>query len=447
MGIAVATLFAVPSCGGLLRKYFALPLIAAMLFSLTALVPAIAATASGYAVSATINLGSPNFPEDVAVDPTNNTVYVANTDTDSVSVINGNTNAVVATIAVGVSPTSVAVDPGTRTAYVANYSSDSVSVINTVTRAVVATVGVGIAPLALEVDTATHTVYVGNRLGSSLSVIDGYTRKVSTVEIAASPESVAVDSGTHTVYVGTLGGAAVTVVDGATHAVSTLAAGLSPESVAVDPVTHTLYVANLELAGTMTVVNGATHAVSTHAVGKYPGDVAVDPVSRAVYVTNYGDNTVSIFDGNSLGAAPVTVPVGDGPSAVTVNPVTHTAYVTSRNSNTVSVITPKGPAGPGLAEVRTEIHSSHHGDISQGQAVTVQAVIAPRIAGAPTPTGWVQFYDWNTKVGAQVKLVKGKASFTYTGLKLGKHILNAKYLGSNSYVPRDTPARTVIVVP
>lgn len=102
---------------------------------------------------------------------------------------------------------------------------------------------------------------------------------------------------------------------------------------------------------------------------------------------------------------------------------------------------------PGLAGVRTEFHSSHHGTIARGQAVSVQAVIAPRMAGGATPTGWVQFYDWNTKVGAPVKLVNGKASFKYMGLKPGKHILNAKYLGSSSYEPRDTPARTVTVVP
>lgn len=99
-----------------------------------------------------------------------------------------------------------------------------------------------------------------------------------------------------------------------------------------------------------------------------------------------------------------------------------------------------------LAEVRTELHSSHHGDIVRGQAVTVQAVIAPRLATGATPTGWVQFYDWNTKVGPPVPLANGKASYKYTGLTVGKHILNAKYLGSSRYLSRDTPARTVTVL-
>lgn len=104
-----------------------------------------------------------------------------------------------------------------------------------------------------------------------------------------------------------------------------------------------------------------------------------------------------------------------------------------------------------LAAIRTEFHSSHHGDIPLGQAVTVQAVIGARApAGethaSPTPIGMVQFYDWNTKVGAPVKLINGKAGFTYTSLGPGKHVLQAKYLGSGVYLAGFTPARTVNVV-
>jgi hypothetical protein len=102
--------------------------------------------------------------------------------------------------------------------------------------------------------------------------------------------------------------------------------------------------------------------------------------------------------------------------------------------------------GSPLAAIRTEFHSSHHGDIPRGQAVTVQAIIGSKAAGGATPTGWVQFYDWNTKVGAPVKLVNGNAGFKYTSLSPGKHVLQARYLGSVAYMPGFTPARTVNVL-
>ena len=70
----------------------------------------------------------------MAVDPAACTVYVIHAhyvfDTGTVSVIDGATSAVTATIPVGLDPAGVAVDPGTHTAHVANSESGTVSVIS-----------------------------------------------------------------------------------------------------------------------------------------------------------------------------------------------------------------------------------------------------------------------------------------------------------------------------
>jgi YVTN family beta-propeller protein len=80
-------------------------------------------------VTATIPVG--NEPMGVAADPSTNTVYVANDDSDTVSVINGGTNKVTATITVGANPVGVAANPKTNTVYVANNMLDTVSVLLT----------------------------------------------------------------------------------------------------------------------------------------------------------------------------------------------------------------------------------------------------------------------------------------------------------------------------
>ena len=97
---------------------------AATLGALLAFPLAAAATAA----SPTISVG--NSPYGVAVNPSTNTVYVANYADNSVSVINGSTNTVTATVSVGSIPSAVAVNPSTNTVYVANYADKSVSVIN-----------------------------------------------------------------------------------------------------------------------------------------------------------------------------------------------------------------------------------------------------------------------------------------------------------------------------
>ncbi len=65
------------------------------------------------------------------------------------------TNTVVATVAVGTNPQGVAVNPAGTRAYVANFDSNSVSVIDTATNTVVATVAVGIGPIGVAVADVT----------------------------------------------------------------------------------------------------------------------------------------------------------------------------------------------------------------------------------------------------------------------------------------------------
>src|SRR3954470_20572349 len=69
------------------------------------------ANAQKYSVIATIPVG--NAPFGVAINPTNGLVYVANSDSNTVSVINPATNTVVATIYVigGRIPIGVAINP------------------------------------------------------------------------------------------------------------------------------------------------------------------------------------------------------------------------------------------------------------------------------------------------------------------------------------------------
>ena len=64
------------------------------------------------------------------MDPAARTVYVANAFGGTVSVMDGATSTVTATIPVGSHPAGLAVDRGTHTAYVANANDNTVSVIS-----------------------------------------------------------------------------------------------------------------------------------------------------------------------------------------------------------------------------------------------------------------------------------------------------------------------------
>ncbi len=92
-------------------------------------------------VVATDTVGT--YPAGIAVNPATNTIYVTNHDSNTVSVINGANNTVIAAIPVGNHPMAIGVNPMTNTVYVGNYGETTVSVISGVTNAVTATLTVG----------------------------------------------------------------------------------------------------------------------------------------------------------------------------------------------------------------------------------------------------------------------------------------------------------------
>ena len=163
---------------------------------------------------ATIPVGT--GPEAVAVDPAAGTVYVANTDSGTVSVIDAATSTVTATIRVGTEPYGVAADPAAGTVYVTNYGSNTVSVIDVATGAVTATLPVGSGPYGVAVDPSAGTagtVYVTKISDNTVSVIDAATSTVTaTLPVGSSPDAVAVDPATHAAYVTNQGDNTVSVI-------------------------------------------------------------------------------------------------------------------------------------------------------------------------------------------------------------------------------------------
>ncbi|MBE0343801.1 YncE family protein, partial [Paenibacillus sp. 28ISP30-2] len=107
-----------------------------------------------------------------------NRIFVANFNSNDVSVIDGATNTVIATIPVGVNPAGVGVNPFTNRIYVGNLNSDDVSVIDGITDTVITTIPAGDGASSVGVNTATNAIYIANFNDSTVSVINGLTNTV-----------------------------------------------------------------------------------------------------------------------------------------------------------------------------------------------------------------------------------------------------------------------------
>jgi YVTN family beta-propeller protein len=347
-------------------------------------------------------------PQNSALDQATQTLYVVSDPEGSaagmVTVLNALTcNRVRASgcvsstpsVPVGDGPVSIAVNQITDTIYVVNSDSNTVSVIDGATCNARHTSGcgrpspaviVGSNPVDVAVNQKTDTVYVanwGDGTGTTVSVIDGRScnghvtsgcrQRPAAVTIGTGPAGVTVDQSTDTVYAGTVaaGGAeSVSVINGAVcngatssgcrHRPASVPVGTGSVNYnvafALDQATHTLYVANwagntLSVINTATcngaVTSGCAGAARTAPVGRGPDSIALNSATRTLYVANVTDDTISVLDAATCNAT-ASSGCGTGPSRslrtgrsprwVTVDQMTDTVYVTNGDDYTASVL-------------------------------------------------------------------------------------------------------------
>jgi YVTN family beta-propeller protein len=225
----------------------------------------------------------------------------------------------------------LAVDQGDDSVYVAMSGTNSVSVISGRAGAIVGSIPVGAVPFGIAVDSSDDTVYVSNNQDGTLSVIRGRTATVSRtvlIDPNSSLKEVAVDQSDDTVYAvvppnGLWSFRGRSMDDSGSSAV-----GGVPFGVAVDQTDDTVYVTS-QGNDDVAVVDGRTAGVVgavSLGFGASPLGVGVDDVDDTVYVANYGLGTVSVISGRSL-AVQATIPVGGTPWAVAVDQARDTAFI------------------------------------------------------------------------------------------------------------------------
>ncbi|MGA8512963.1 MAG: thermopsin family protease [Thermoplasmata archaeon] len=262
----------------------------------------------------------------------NGKLFVANLESDNVTVINGTSNLVIANVNVGSGPIEAAYDYANGNVYVTDLDSNAVSVIDGVTNLVIATVEVGVSPYGVAVDPTNGDVYVANKFSNNVSVISGTTNKVvATIPVGSSPVAVAYDSEDEDVYVTNDNSSTVSVISGANNlVVDTLGVGANPGGLAYDFGNDEIFVTNYG-SNNVSVINGGTRAVVTNIpVGAAPFGEAYDDANGEVYVADLGSTIVSVIDG-AYNKVVASVNVGISPAGVAVDGGDGDIYVTNYN--------------------------------------------------------------------------------------------------------------------
>ena len=242
------------------------------------------------------------MPEQIEIDETTNTIYVVNQGDGTVSVSNGavcnagNTsgcNQSWPTVTVGNSPQGLGLHRANHTLYVANTNDNTVSLVNVLhcngadssgCGQTPPTISVGAAPRAVGIVNATNTVFVGNRNDLTVSVIDGATCNAThTSGCGQVPPSVVVGAFPST------GGALDNILG---------------RSIVVDSREHIIYIPTIGDSDVATLDADecrAGHVDDCHVhivhrrMGGYSFFAVLDESSGTVYVSNDVDNTLSLF--------------------------------------------------------------------------------------------------------------------------------------------------------
>lgn len=263
--------------------------------------------------------------------------YVTNEFSNTVSVIDTDSHAVVATIPVPDGPTAIAITPDGAFAYVACWYGP-VSVIDTETNTVVAEIatdygwhkGIAIAPEG-------GRAYVANFYDKKVSVIDTSTRSVvATVSLDAEPTELAVTPDGSWLYVVNGGyGNAVSVIDTATNAVVRTIPVYMPYGIAMAPDGRFAYVT---FYYNVAVIEIATNTVTQVGAGSTAYGIAITPDGAFAYVTNYFSyGLVNVLD-TGTGSIVATVNVGPNPTSVAFTPNGAFAYVVSPVADSVDIV-------------------------------------------------------------------------------------------------------------
>ena len=346
-------------------------------------------------------------PAALDVDVATDTVYAANGgptgNGDTVSVINGATcngstgtgcGQTPATVKVGVNPFWDVVDQATNTVYVANHNDGTVSVINgaacnaTVTSGCAHTPPVvitGAGAAFAGTDAAVHTVFAMNQNDDTLSAINtrtcrgsmtsGCPKRAPAQQAAPNhgpaynpfPSSFALIPQLSSLYLVNVGGAGILSVLNPRRCDAIHASGCRREApsvpdsevlLSVDPATNTIYAGNLNLPQ-IDVINGATchpgdlsgcAPVATIPMAHPQANVrvgSIDEATHTLYASDPFSNTTSVINTAACNAthtagcakAVPTIKIGPGPGPPVLDPATRTLYIPyGKAANRVAVV-------------------------------------------------------------------------------------------------------------
>lgn len=223
-----------------------------------------------------------HHPAHVVPDKDGARVFVTDSESDLVSVIDLASGKTVKQIATGTYPHGQRLSPDGTELYIANVKDDSVSVIDTKTLAEVARIPVGKAPVQVGFTPDGTRVYVSLRDEDKVAVIDRASRSViATVSVGRNPIQLFATPDGKFVYVADQGNDEnpdnrVSVIDVMSNqVVKTITVGMGAHGVTIGPDGRFVFVTNTKDDSVSVIEAASQTVIETIPVGKAPNGIAI----------------------------------------------------------------------------------------------------------------------------------------------------------------------------
>ena len=269
-------------------------------------------------------------------------VWVAEEEGDSLTVVDAATDEVVTTLTGVDSPHNVQVGRDGTTVYTVT-GEDRVIAIDQGTYAVRAVAPTGSAP-AHVIDAPNGKVYVTDAGDGTLSVFEASgLRPAGRIELGGMPHGLRPAAGGSVIVVADTEAGVIHLIDPATDRVTgAVPVGAGPAQVAVSADGRFAYAGTTEPAAVVKVDLSARAVVATVAVPAAPVQLYLTPDERTVVSADQGTrqqpgNTLSVIDTPEM-TVRAAVGTGAGPHGVVIDPSGTRAWVTNTYDDTVSVI-------------------------------------------------------------------------------------------------------------
>src|ERR671911_153487 len=263
-------------------------------------------------------------------------MYVQNSNSNSISIVDLATNAILRNITVDGTPHNIKLSEDQLTLYILTSDRDSgtIFMLNTTSNELMKEIPTEVS--VQDIAIFNGTMYASDVLGGKVLVMNVNGTLIDEINVGSRPQYMEVRPDGQVLYVTRLGGP-ISVVDLEQKIViKEIDSGSMPHRLSFTNEGAILFVVNSE-SDTLSVIDSRKHEIiKTIPVGDSPGHVALNPDDTLAYVTNMDSNTVSIVDADKVVNE---IPVGNGPYGIAFSADGgDLAYVSNMRGNDVSVI-------------------------------------------------------------------------------------------------------------